>query len=137
WRQYKVDPAQKDEVNCPSTAISVDFFETMKATLVEGRAFSKEHSTDLMTGYVLNESAVKFLGINEPVGKNLMGTTFTGSTWFRRNGEIIGVVKDFHFASLHDKVQPIVFYLSSEQTESYNWLEVRISSERMPSTIES
>jgi len=93
WRQYKVDPAQKDEVSCPSTAVSV--------------------------------------------GKNLLGTTFTGSKWFVRTGEIIGVVKDFHFASLHDKVEPVVFYLSSEQTEGYNWLEVKISSENMPQTIES
>jgi putative ABC transport system permease protein len=47
------------------------------------------------------------------------------------------VVKDFHFASLHDKVQPIVFYLASEQTEGYNWLEVRISTDNMPKTIAS
>jgi putative ABC transport system permease protein len=137
WRQYKVDPTQKDAVSCPSTVVSIDFFETMKASMVGGRTFSREHSADVLNGYVLNESAVKFLGIDDPVGKNLMGTTFTGSKWFRRNGEIIGVVKDFHYASLHDKVQPIVFYLASEQTENYNWLEVRIASENMPKTIES
>jgi putative ABC transport system permease protein len=137
WRQYKVNPAQKDEANCPSTAVSVDFLENMKAAMAEGRTFSREHATDLLNGYVLNESAVKFLGIDNPVGKNLMGTTFTGSQWFRRNGEIIGVVKDFHFASLHDKVQPVVFYLASEQTEGYNWLEVRISSDNMPKTMKS
>jgi len=137
WRQYRVNPAQKDEVSCPSTAVSIDFFETMKATMVEGRTFSRDHSTDPLNGYVLNESAVKFLGIDDPLGKNLMGTTFTGSQWFRRNGEIIGVVKDFHFASLRDKVQPVVFYLASEQTENYNWLEVRISGDNMLKTIES
>jgi putative ABC transport system permease protein len=137
WRQYKTDPAQKDEINCGSTAVSHDFFETLKATMVAGRTFSKAYSTDVYTGYILNESAVKFFGINDPVGKDLQGTTFTGSKWFLRNGEIIGVVKDFHFASLHDKVQPTVFYLASDQTESYNWIEVRIVSENMPQTIES
>jgi putative ABC transport system permease protein len=137
WRQYKTDPAQKEEINCGSTAVSHDFFETMKATMVAGRTFSKTYSTDVYTGYILNESAVKFFGIDDPVGKNLQGTTFTGSKWFLRNGEIIGVVKDFHFASLHDKVQPTVFYLASDQTESYNWIEVRIVSENMPHAIES
>jgi putative ABC transport system permease protein len=137
WRQYKIDPAQKDEVSCPSTVVSVDFFETMKANMIEGRTFSKEHSTDPLNAYILNESAVKFLGLTDPVGKNLIGTTFTGNQWFRRNATIIGVVKDFHYASLHDKVQPIVFYLGSEQTEAYDWLEVRISSDNMPKTIES
>lgn len=137
WRQYKIDPAQKDEINCPSTGVSYDFFETMKATMVEGRTFSKAYSTDLYNGYVLNESAVKFFGIDDPVGKDLQGSTFTGSKWFRRNAKIIGVVKDFHFASLHDKVEPVVFYLASDQTESYWWLEVRILSGNMPKTIES
>ncbi len=137
WRQYKKDPAQKDEINCPSTAVSFDFFETMKATMAEGRTFAKAYSTDVYNGYVLNESAVKFFGIDDPVGKDLQGTTFTGSKWFRRDGKIIGVVKDFHFASLHDKVEPVVFYLASDQTESCSWLEVRILSRDMSKTIDS
>lgn len=135
WRQYKTDPSQKEEMNCPSTVVSYDFFETMKATMLEGRTFQQEHSTDQLNAYVLNESAVKFLGLTDPVGKNLLGTTFTGSQWFRRNATIVGVVKDFHYASLHDKVQPIVFYLKSEQTEDLMWMEIRISSENMPKTM--
>jgi putative ABC transport system permease protein len=109
----------------------------MKATMLEGRTFSKEHSTDKLEAYILNESAVKFFGLTDPVGKNLSGSTFTGSKWFRRNATIIGVVKDFHYSSLHDKVQPIVFYLASEQTEFLQWMEVRISSQDMPKTIQS
>ena len=80
---------------------------------------------------------LSFFGLEDPVGKDLQGTTFTGSEWFRRNGQVIGVVKDFHFASLHDKVQPVVFYLASAQTESCAWMEVRILSENMQRTIES
>jgi putative ABC transport system permease protein len=137
WRQYKLDASQKDEINCPSTAVSYDFFETMKATMLEGRAFSKEHATDVYSGYILNEAAVKFFNIDKPVGKYLQGTAFNGSEWSMRKGEIIGVVKDFHFASLHDKVQPVVFYLASEQTESYRWLEVRVSSDNLSQTIAS
>jgi putative ABC transport system permease protein len=137
WRQYKLDPSQKDNVNCGSTAVSSDFFETMKATMAQGRTFSKEHSTDVYTGYILNESAVKFFGLANPVGKDLQGSAFNGSEWFTRNGKIIGVVKDFHFASLHDKVEPVVFYLASEQTETYQWLQVRILGDNVPKTIES
>lgn len=137
WRQYKLDPAQKDQINCSSTAVSYDFFETMKATMVEGRTFSKEHSTDVYAGYILNESAVKFFGLDNPVGRDLQGSAFNGSEWFTRKGKVIGVVKDFHYASLHDKVQPVVFYLASEQTEMYRWLEVRILSNNMATTIES
>jgi putative ABC transport system permease protein len=137
WRQYKTDPSMKDVLNCASTAVSYDYFETLKATMADGRTFSKEHSTDLLAAYILNEEAVKFFNLKDPVGKRLMGTTFTGSKWFTRDAEIIGVVKDFHLASLHDKVQPVVFYLASEQTERYQWLEVKISGEDMHKTIES
>jgi putative ABC transport system permease protein len=118
-------------------AASDDFFETLKADMVGGRTFSKEHSSDLLRGYILNESAVKFLGMEDPVGKHLSGTTFTGSKWFVRDAEIVGVVKDFHFASLHDKVQPVVFFMASEQTEPYSWIEVRITSDNLPKTIGS
>lgn len=136
WRGYKPDPSMKDGVSCPSTAVSVDFFETMKATMVDGRSFSKEFPTDATTGYILNESAVKFFNMEQPVGKDLYGWTFTGSKWNERFGKVIGVVKDFHYASLHDKVQPIVFYEGSELTEPLTWLEVRVKSDNLQQTIE-
>lgn len=135
WRQYKTDPT-KEHVSVPTIVVGYDFFETMKATMVDGRSFSKDFGTDLLRGYILNESAVKFLNIEDPVGKNLWGTTFTGSQWFSRDAVIVGVVKDFHFASLHTKVAPIVFSLASDQTESVRFMEVRIASEDMPKTMQ-
>lgn len=137
WRQYKTDPSQPNEINCPGVAVAHDFFETLKASMADGRTFSKEFPSDITKAYILNESAVKFMNIEDPVGKDLMGTTFNGSDWNLRNGTIIGVVKDFHFASLHHNVQPVVFYLGSEATEGLWWMEVRISSENMQQTIES
>lgn len=137
WRQYKTDPAQENVINVPSIAVGYDFFETLKAEMVEGRAFSKENSTDLLQGYVLNESAVEFLNMENPVGDFLMGTKFTGSHWSICNGQVIGVVKDFHFASLHTKVSPTVFYLASDSTETVQWMEVRIASEDMQKTVAS
>ncbi|HTF17602.1 MAG TPA: ABC transporter permease [Chryseolinea sp.] len=135
WRGYKPDPSKKDGVSCASVAISDEFFETLKASMVEGRSFSKERPSDITTGYILNESAVKFFNLEHPIGNYLFGATFTGSTWYERNGEVIGVVKDFHFASLHEKVQPVVFYMASELTESLGWMEVRISGDNIPQTL--
>jgi putative ABC transport system permease protein len=136
WRQYKTDPS-KEDINCPSIAVSYDFFETLKAEMVDGRTFSKEFSTDLLQGYILNESAVKFLNLENPVGTQLTGSTFTGSKWYSREGTVIGVVKDFHFASLHTKVAPTIFYLASEQTEGVGWMEVRMGSDDMQKTVAS
>lgn len=137
WRPYWPDPSKGEDVTCPSTTVSHDFFETMKATMADGRTFSKNHPTDMTTGYILNEAAVKFFGFDSPVGRTLSGATFTGSQWYRRQGEIVGVVKDFHFASLHAKVEPVVFYLASEQTEGYRWVEVRVISDNLQKTISS
>ena len=137
WRGYKPDPSMKDGVSCPSTAVSDGFFETMKATMADGRSFSKDFPSDATTGYILNESAVKFFNMEQPVGKDLYGWTFTGSKWNERFGKIIGVVKDFHFASLHDKVQPVVFYMGSDLVEPLLWMEVRVKSDDLPQTMEA
>lgn len=125
-RPYIIDWKQED-VGIPSVTVSYDFFETMGATMVAGRSFSREAPTDLKRAYIINESAVKLLGLKDPVGSHLFGFTFTGSKWFEKNATIIGVVKDFHFASLHEEIVPTVFSLASEVTESLDWMEIRIS----------
>jgi putative ABC transport system permease protein len=71
-----------------------DFVDLMDLEVIEGRNFSYETRTDLDRKYLLNQEAVKQLGIEDPVGK----TTNSG-----RN-TIIGVVKDFHYNSLHNKI---------------------------------
>ncbi|MVM35629.1 FtsX-like permease family protein [Spirosoma sp. HMF4905] len=76
-----------------------DFFQMLKLKLVQGRGFSPSFSTD-STAYVINESALKLTGYTDPIGKPL--------GLFQRRGTIIGVVRDFHLASLHDPIQPLV-----------------------------
>jgi putative ABC transport system permease protein len=75
-----------------------DFLRTYGIPLVTGRNFSKEQPTD-STGYLINETLANMLGWNNSVGKTV-----------QRNGEhsVIGVVKDFYFASLHDKIEPLI-----------------------------
>jgi putative ABC transport system permease protein len=75
----------------------------MGMTLVEGRDFSEEFGSDLTKSLVLNETAVKQLGIEEPVGKGLGGKT------------IIGVVKDFNLHSIHSDIPP----MSIDMTDQY------------------
>jgi len=71
----------------------------MELELVEGRNLSWDLNTDLARKYIINEEAVKFLELEEPVGK-IVKANFGES-------EIIGVVKDFHFNSLHNKIGPL------------------------------
>ena len=93
-------PGQKIFMNFES--VDFDYFETVGMVMAEGRGFSRDFATDIAEGYVVNEAAVKAMGMEEPVGK-----MFAMSP--RRKGRIIGVVKDFHFRSLHFAVRPLAF----------------------------
>ncbi len=86
--------------------IGFNFIETMGMTLKEGRAFSREFATD-STGIVFNEMAIKKMGIQNPIGKTV---TYGGITY-----TIIGVLEDFHFNSLREKVNPMFFRLIQEE----------------------
>ena len=70
--------------------------------MLEGRDFSKDFATDSV-GYIVNESALKIIGYKDPIGKPL--------TFWRKKGRIIGVLKDFHINSLHEKISPMVLRL--------------------------
>ncbi|MGM0505177.1 MAG: ABC transporter permease [Bacteroidota bacterium] len=87
--------------------ISFDYEKTFGFEMVKGRFFSKDFSTD-SNAIVINESAVKSLGFDEPVGKNLLLPA--GENEYRPL-KIIGVVKDFHFKSLHTSIEPAAFTL--------------------------
>ncbi len=101
-----------------------DYFETFNMTMSQGRSFSKEFPTD--TGnYIINESALKMTGYEDPIGRMF-------SMW-RDEGEIVGVVKNFHARSLHNDIQPIVFMLYKNLP--YFNLFVKVRPEQLPATI--
>ncbi len=82
-----------------------DFTETLGITLLEGRDFSEEFANDT-TGFLLNESAVKMFGWEDSaIGKNIV----LNGVW---EGAVIGVVKDFNFASLHQEISPLIILMS-------------------------
>jgi len=88
-----------------------DFAETLGVEILEGRDFSEAFAQD-STGFLLNESAVKMFGWEEgALGKNIV----LNGVW---EGEVIGVVKDFNFASLHQEISPLI--ISIPRTGSDN-----------------
>ncbi len=76
-----------------------DFLDVMGLQLVEGRDLSWDRESDLGLSYLVNEEAVPFLGLNP-----LFGETFRAN--FGRS-QVVGVVKNFHFQSLHRKIGPM------------------------------
>jgi putative ABC transport system permease protein len=80
-------------------AVDESFVPTMQLQLVAGRNFSKDNSADISNAMIVNEALVKAYGWEDPIGKKLPG---------RYEHQVIGVVKDFHFESLHSPIQPLV-----------------------------
>jgi ABC-type antimicrobial peptide transport system permease subunit len=90
----------EDNVVLEVTSTGYDFIETFNMEVVEGRSFSKKFLTDEEEAIVINETAKKIIGMEDPVGKKLIfGDAET---------TIIGVVKDYHFKSLHTKIEPLI-----------------------------
>jgi putative ABC transport system permease protein len=79
--------------------VDKDFIPFFKLKIAAGKAFTGDESD--RSHFILNEAAVKEIGLKDPVGKRF---SMSG-----RRGTIIGVVKDFHFASMKEKIGPTVF----------------------------
>ncbi len=96
--------------------VDSDYFSLFNIKIIKGRGFSQEYLGNVTREVVINETAARLAGIFDPVGKKL-----------ERGGEkmeIIGVVKDFHFASLKTKIDPLMLTFNPE---GFNATLVKIS----------
>jgi putative ABC transport system permease protein len=84
------------------TAAGDDFIRTMQLQLLGGRDFYRDFPAD-SNGYIINEAAAAVFHYKNPVGQPL--------TVWERPGKVIGVVKDFHLTSMHEKIPPLVIRL--------------------------
>jgi ABC-type antimicrobial peptide transport system permease subunit len=95
-----------DIVEMECVRVNYDMIETLGIRLKEGRRFSRDFGAD-STKIIFNEAAIQTMGLKDPVGKVIQ---LWGS-----DREIIGVTKDFHFQSFHEKVNPLFFILKPNQ----------------------
>ncbi len=98
------------------------FVETYGMQMVAGRNFSVQFPTDSTEAFILNETAVKKIGWASP--EAAVDQPFQ---YGNRKGRIIGVVKDFHYESLHQPITPIVLYIVPP---SFNSISVKIRADR-------
>ncbi|RDC65563.1 ABC transporter permease [Adhaeribacter pallidiroseus] len=113
-----------DEILVPrngeNTAVAVtqllidhDYVKTLGLDVIAGRDFSKQIKSDATAAYMINETAVASLGLGTP--QKALGQPLLWQTWANpdslKKGKIIGVVKDFHYKSLYDKVEPAVLQI--------------------------
>ncbi len=76
--------------------VSNDFIKTLDLQVIEGRSFSRNYNNE-ENNIIVNEAAVKMMGLKNPINKRI-----------RFDMQIIGVVKDFHYGSLREKIEPLI-----------------------------
>jgi putative ABC transport system permease protein len=80
--------------------VDADYIRTFQIEMADGRFFSEQIQTDSTDSWVINEAAAAAMGLESPLG--------TGVYWSDKKGKIIGVIKDFHFSSLHEEIEPLL-----------------------------
>ncbi|HRI21244.1 MAG TPA: ABC transporter permease, partial [Panacibacter sp.] len=123
------DSMQPVNTDIKFVSADYDFIPTYGITMAAGRNFSREYGTDTLS-FVLNESAVNALGwktAQDAVGKDFK----YGNT----KGHIIGVIKDFHFESMHQKILPIVLEMFPPSQTYFNNLSVKFSGDNISASL--
>jgi len=101
-----------------------DFIKSLGMEIVDGRDFSRSFTTDEKEAILLNESAVKKYGWGSPLGRNIKTEN--------KDGYVVGVVKDFHFKSFYQQIEPVMIYISPRYFE---FISVRVAADKIPETM--
>jgi len=125
---YTIEQTQlMHRINC-----DIDFIATLGMEIKEGRNFSREFATDPEDSIIINETAAAKYGWEEPLGKTI--GVFEGEKMSDvRPRTVIGVVKDFHVRSLHDKILPLLF---TNQQDYFEEIAVRIKPGNIAGTLD-
>jgi putative ABC transport system permease protein len=118
----KSEDGEEIEVHNYWVGVDHNFIDVFQMEMVQGRNFSKEFGTDAEGTVIVNESFVKEVNWSHPVGKKIPLFDIR---------EVIGVVKDFHFHSLHMKIKPLTISISPDS----KYLHARIRTENLPATL--
>ena len=105
WINLGYEDDRKVYRNFRMNAIDAGFVKTMGLQISKGRNFAKENPADITSSMIVNEALVKEYGWKEPIGQKLPG---------RYEQRVVGVVKDFHFESLHNMIQPLALVLQAD-----------------------
>jgi putative ABC transport system permease protein len=105
--------------------VDYNYLETMGIRLIAGRNFNVDNTLDVRQSFIINETAAKHFGWSDPLGKRIK-VGYPGEAEEFSDGSVIGIVKDFHTLSLHNKIEPVILRLPYDSWPG-NSLNVRIN----------
>lgn len=123
------DTMIQSNVTLKAIAIDYDFADTYELELAAGRNLSRDFLTDDSTAILINEAAAKAMGWK--TNEEAIGKPFT---YGDRNGTLVGIFKDFHFESLHQTIEPMIFMMP----DNPNWfgrMSVKMTGQNMAATL--
>jgi len=107
--------------------VDFDYLSTMEIDLIQGRDFSRKYSSDTLSSVIINETAARELGWDNPIGKEFRGDED------EPNYKVIGMAKDYHFYSLRQKIEPLIMFISLKQAF---YMVIKINTADIQSTLE-
>ena len=102
-----------------------DFLDIYNIPLIQGRNFSKDFPSDMTQAYIVNETAVRMMNMEDPIGKRF-GYSY-------REGSIIGVVKDFHFVPMNQRIKPLAIRWDPQDMR---FISIKIDAQQMSRAIQ-
>lgn len=129
FNQNSVSTIDKPEhqVSCSEVFVDHDFIKTMNIELAEGLFFQEQNFTDTAFYFVINETAAKQLNVTNLVGSELNWYSYDDDRPVK--GRLVGIIKDFHFQSLHEPLRPLLMVMYP----AYNHLIVKLNTQNLNS----
>ena len=115
----------ENQIKTNNGQIDYDFVDLYGIKIIEGRNFSREFPSDAQGAFLVNETLVKALGWENPIGREL-------THWSGTVGEIVGVMKDFNYQSLRNPIGPLYFFLRNTEIQ---YISVKINTAHIPETL--
>ncbi len=128
-----VAPPESEHQKFITYFVDYDFLDTLGIELAAGRNFSKEFATDESSAFIINETAVRKLGWEDPLNKQIIWpSSLVRRDAIVKTGRVIGVVKDFNVTSLHQLIEPVILQI---RPKNFHGLSARIRTENVPETL--
>lgn len=125
FSNYSPLTAAGKKIILPRSLVDPDFFSTFGIHAIQGRGFKSEPNTARVQDVIFNESAVKLAGFKNPIGQIVIED--------EQQMRIVGVVKDFHFESLHTEISPVMFL---PWYTGFGKVAIKVSSEHMDKSLQ-
>ncbi|MEM1093888.1 MAG: ABC transporter permease [Bacteroidota bacterium] len=127
------EQANVDSLEVLNLVADPSFAEVFNLNVIAGRDFSDDRPSDFDQAFLVNEALAKRLGWTDPIGQK-MEADFHLRGYIRKQGEVVGMVEDFHFRSLHSAVEPVLIHLV-RPSYYIDFVAVRLASTDLPATL--